>query len=221
MLVLKCKKLDSLIVNVYRPLGTLDVDFHDAMNVFEEAIDTDQAHGEYGTILGTGDWNFRTLKWENYKIKLDLALTGQQIRFAKFLDTYFLSNYVVKPTRESSLLDLVLCNDSNMVTGVKHIINNRFSDNQLLVSSLGGVGVDQSNSEEVRDKLEYLTKIPNYKTDSSDEDLWKKYNEDLNKKVWLDVAKGLSIVDKLNLLYNSIGEVVGETFEEKTDKKKK
>ena len=49
-LIVKCKILDALFINIYRPLDTKDKEWSDALEKIDESIRLSQANGDYRSI---------------------------------------------------------------------------------------------------------------------------------------------------------------------------
>ena len=85
-----------------------------------------QSDGKYQTLVITGDFNMKDLKWDQGIIQIDTSLSDQAENLFIFMNDHFLNNYVTKPTREGNLLDLVMTNDHFLVTHVDHCQNSKF-----------------------------------------------------------------------------------------------
>ena len=59
-LVIKCMKLDSLFLSLYRPPNTTISEWKDVMDQLEQAINMAQSNGGYGTIMMARDFIFPT-----------------------------------------------------------------------------------------------------------------------------------------------------------------
>ena len=67
----------------------------------------------------TGDFNFPRIKWDNASLK------GEDNKFVETIRDCFLSQMIVAPTRnrdgqESNILDLVLVNNPDIISDIKH-----------------------------------------------------------------------------------------------------
>ena len=56
-----------------------------------------KAIGKYDRIFISGNFNFRSLTWENNILKIDQNLTGQQQKLAMLTSKYNLFNAVTQP----------------------------------------------------------------------------------------------------------------------------
>ena len=209
-LVVKCQKLDTLFVVIYRPPDTLSNEWNQALTSLEEAINMAQANGKFKTLLISGDYNFRTLNWAQGSIKLDQSLNFQQEKLAIFMSNFCLFNVVTSPTRENTILDLVLTNDLSFVTKVKSEINVGFSDHNLVICELS---VSLEPQSIVSERINYFTKIPSYNLRNGSEDNWKCYTSDMESVDWWSLADNLNCEQKLLLLYEKIESSVKGNFQ--------
>ena len=77
-LIVKCKVLDVLIVTVYRPPDTSNSEWSDAVIKLESAVTMAQSNGDYKSLLITGDFNMRNLKWNNGMICIQKNMTSRK-----------------------------------------------------------------------------------------------------------------------------------------------
>ena len=94
ILTIKCKKLDTIYMVVYRPPDTCDSEWSEAINYINDTIDTIQANGGYNNIVISGDFNFSNLTWDRNILKIELNLSRQQQMLAQLLSKYDLFNMV-------------------------------------------------------------------------------------------------------------------------------
>ncbi|XP_049273371.1 uncharacterized protein LOC125759117, partial [Rhipicephalus sanguineus] len=80
-----------------------------------------------------GDFNLPNFNWTAGRVAGD----GSRIysEFEELLGLYGLQQYVLEPTRENSILDLVLCNEPNLVSGIT--VCPGISDHRAVVAELG------------------------------------------------------------------------------------
>ena len=69
-LVVKCKTLDTLFITVYRPPDTSNSEWNEAVVKLEEVINLTKANGDYSTLMITGDFNMKNLKWNDGMISI-------------------------------------------------------------------------------------------------------------------------------------------------------
>ena len=106
------------------------------MTKFIQNIIDAESKLKHRNILILGDYNLPCIQWPNItepthhysnKDMLDCAET-----LLDFMNTNFLSQYVDKPTRMNTLLDLVLTNDINLVKQVK-AEDSELSDHKMII----------------------------------------------------------------------------------------
>ena len=112
-LILKIKSLDMLLVAMYRPPNTDNDSWIEALEKVNSEIGLAQANGSYSTIIVTGDFNMGKVNWNKGNIEIIPGMSKQEIEFVNFVTNNFLENKVMKPTRNSNILDLVLTNDQS------------------------------------------------------------------------------------------------------------
>ena len=60
--LMKCKKLDTIIITVYRPPDKRDKEWMEAVSHLYETIDEIQAHGGYSITIISGDFKHTCMK---------------------------------------------------------------------------------------------------------------------------------------------------------------
>ena len=158
-MIVKCKKLKSLLICVYRPPSTSNSDLSEALEALDEAIVMSQANGDYDTIVMGGDFNFPSIIWENNLPKISLNLNHQEDEVVNLLYKYSLMNYVNKQTRKENILDLILTNDPELIGNCRVNINSKYSDRNSVICDVN-VGVTTSVSE--NKIMNYMTTVPNF-----------------------------------------------------------
>ena len=78
IVMVKCRKLKSLFICVYRPPSTVNNEWSQAIEALDEAIELAQSHGEYDTVIVGGDFNFPNIIWEENLPKISLNLNKQE-----------------------------------------------------------------------------------------------------------------------------------------------
>ena len=115
-LLVKCKKLDTLFVSVYRPPDTKVNEWNEAISELETTIGMAQSDGNYGTIVMGRDFNLPNIKWENNFPKMELSLNNQEETFVDFLFKFCMFNYVdIETHKGGNTLDLILTNDTSLI----------------------------------------------------------------------------------------------------------
>ena len=77
ILIVKCKKIDSVFVTVYRPPSTNYIQWKNAIQYIENSIEMVQSNGNYNNIIIQGDFNFKNLIWNNGLIDFEIGMCGQ------------------------------------------------------------------------------------------------------------------------------------------------
>lgn len=62
-----------------------------------------------------GDFNMPNIKWENYST---LTKNNKETLFLEYLQSFELKQNINKPTRGENILDLVLCNEENLIRNI-------------------------------------------------------------------------------------------------------
>ena len=168
-------------------------------------------------VIG-GDFNFPNQKWENKWPKIDVGFTDQQEQFVNLVNRFCLYNYVDKPTRVDNILDLILCNDIDMITGCEVDINSKISDHNLVICKINEDTIERV-SECNEEPIEYFTKFPSYAWKKGTPDQWKEYETKLYSNEW-DKSPDLNIEDKLKEFLVKIEEAIKDSFEDLLERKK-
>ena len=59
VVIVACKKLDTLFISVYRTPNTSNNEWKQAVEFIMSNVELSQSHGNYGRILMSGDFNFQ------------------------------------------------------------------------------------------------------------------------------------------------------------------
>jgi len=106
--IVKSKILDTIFVSVYRPPNTQTNEWKEAVEVITKSIELAQSHGDYGTIIMSGDFNFQSLEWDNNQPKIDINLNLQQELLVIMMNDLFLLNVFDIPMhKDNNILDLI------------------------------------------------------------------------------------------------------------------
>ena len=216
-LIVKVRKLRSLVVCIYRPPSTSNDKWSNALSSINDAIELTQANEGYETILVGGDFNFPDIKWEENLPRFDLNLRTQEENFVNFMSEHSLLNYVMSPTRKNNILDFVLTNDSDLIMNTVIEINVSFSDHNTVSCALD---IDFTQSQDSKKFTEYLTSVPKFGWRNSSVEQWKQYENTLNSRVWSEISGNLSVQEKVDILLKNIENAV-LTFENLMEKSPK
>ena len=123
------KKKDKLIIAlVYRSESEGEEMSDKLVKLVNEVCNKGYSH-----ILILGDFNYRTIDWENMSSSSNI-----EKRFIKCISDNYLHQHVDEPTRwrgtdKPSLLDLILTNEENMVTDIEYQAPVGNSDHAVIV----------------------------------------------------------------------------------------
>ena len=102
------------------------------MNRISEAIDMAQVNGSYSNIICSGDFNLKSVKWNEGIMDYEVGMCSQAEILATFMRNYFLLNHVNIPTRLNNVLDLVMSNVPDWFGKTECEINTNFSDHNFV-----------------------------------------------------------------------------------------
>ena len=214
--MVKCRKLKSLFICVYRPPSTVNNEWSQAIEALDEAIELAQSNGEYDTVIVGGDFNFPNIIWEEHLPKISLNLNKQEECFVNFMFKNSLLNYVNKPTRKKNILDLVLTNDTELIGKCEVIVNSNFSDHNTVICETS-IGINENSRNEKI--MEYVTTVPNYGWRKGSVEQWDSYHKLINDHDWNEISAGKNVDDKVKLLFKTIEFAVKESFDNLIERK--
>ena len=99
-LILRLKNPDLILVNIYRPPNASCEDFNDILNEVRKC--TNKLPAPLSNIIIAGDFNFPNTEWDSITISCN-----QAAKLKDLTDRLFLRQYVMSPTRNQNILDLV------------------------------------------------------------------------------------------------------------------
>ena len=76
IVIVTCKNLDTLSISVYWPPSTSNNEWKQGVDFIMNNVELSQAHGNYGRIVMSGDFNFPSLEWKNNRTKTDFYLNS-------------------------------------------------------------------------------------------------------------------------------------------------
>ena len=152
-----------------------------ALDVVNETIELAQANDGYESIIMSGDFNFPGIKWEYNLPRIDLNLSSQEEKFINFMSDHSLMNYVEIPTRNKNILDLVLTNDSELITSTRVEVNSQFSDHYTVHCVLDVNFCDSKICDKI---VEYFTSVPKFGWRNGTTEQWENYENCLKSDVW-------------------------------------
>ena len=109
-----------IIASIYRPPDTSKELFQSSIEFLQKYIDS-TSHGEHYDTLIFGDLNLPCINWNDITIMKNFnKITTECAKiFFTFMEKNLLSQYVDVPTRGKNILDLMLTNNSNLVSHVQ------------------------------------------------------------------------------------------------------
>ena len=211
--IVKVKKLDAIIISLYRPPDTVNNEWNHAIKSLVNDINLCQSNGTYERIILGGDINMSKLHFDdNGFIIYENNMTQQSEKFTEISNNLCLFNIIDKPTRGDKILDLVMTNDKDIFTHVEMEHNQKFSDHNLMTI---GLSFDINSKTKNTDNLEYPNEIPLYNWRYGTKENWDKYRESLDKHNWNDETSDMNIENKIKYFYEIIEDAVKTNFDKK------
>ena len=176
--IVKCKKLDTVFVTIYRPPDTSDEKWCEAMDFIETRLEIAQSHGDYKSVYINGDLNMGNVVWDHKVMCINRTLTYQEELLSIFMNKWNLVNYVTNPThKHGRILDLVMTNDDELVSDIVHVKNDKISDHDILICSTNII-LDKVRKDDFDN---YETKVPfmNWRCGTTEQ--WENYCNELNE----------------------------------------
>ncbi len=221
IVAVKIKALDSIYFSAYRPPDTSTDEWEEAMEALTEAIHITQAHQRFLTVIGSGDFNLPNVDWADTScpaVRLEGASREAMAaaRLFELTDSQFLEQIVKVPTREGNILDLVFSNNTQSISHYEVIHTVIMSDHSLLITVMtDGPGARPSIPAAGN---VYTTKIGEFDMRKGTEETWTSYQSLLSNLDWGSMAAGLSLVDRVKLLEDTIVDAVSNCFPVKGSK---
>ena len=194
------------------------------MNEWKQAIDKMtseiillQSHGKYNNILISGDINFPKANWALINAGIppeSQSVDGIQIRMlTDFMSQFFMTQSVEEATRNNNILDVIISNNSDMISNHKFVKNNKFSDHDTIISELNIM----SNDIQVKTKKIITdTNIPKYDMNNASKKEWDTFSEHINANTWDKVSESITDIDeKVKLLNEHIENAADKSFQSK------
>ena len=222
-LAVKVKIFESIVICMYRPPDTKLEQFEDALNVVQDAIDENmKTDSKCKTILQVGDYNFPFLSWPSRKIyenqiqeekKSDEKKQAEL--FLEYCDKNFLTQYCLTPTRGRNILDLILSNNSSIISTYTTIVNSKFSDHFLLKIWLN-ISYNQSSNEGKRE-YPYTTILQQFDLENANDKDWLRFNSLLETVDFEEETKFMNTKQKLRKFYEVLEGTALEVFKKKKE----
>ena len=131
-IVCEVKSLNAILITIYRPPSAPDSSFEKLLKFIQRTIDEITDNDEYRDIFFTGDFNLPEICWsisEKYTPQTKLSYSATLL--LNFMEDHLLNQYVDKPTRGDNILDLILTNNSNIISHVQSMETN-LSDHNIV-----------------------------------------------------------------------------------------
>ena len=199
-LALKSQRRRLVLITIYRPPTCSTQAFRKALEEIQNALDMLSA--PQPTIIMTGDLNFPLLDWVSEEVAAGTTdMRSQAELFLEFAHMNMIEQYVREPTREDNLLDVVLCNDNNVVIGTR-VDDTILSDHRLLTTRINLPCFEEAGPglEAVREGLGAL----NFHHDHVD---WDKVNQDFAEINWVHELADKNAEDSHQIFVDRIREV--------------
>ena len=113
----------------------------------------------------------------------------------KVMEDNFLSQLILSPTRLGAILDVVMTNNTDLISHTEIRVHPQLSDHSLLVSTLT-CGPRTAPSTGPRANI-YSTSIPAYNTALGTADQWEAYKVEMSKTDWDLLAAELPLAKKI------------------------
>ena len=118
-------------------------------------------------------------------------------------------------------LDLILTNDTTLVSNMRSDVNSNFSDHYFVICDIDiELEKEQSNSDEIS----YLSKVPNFEWKKGTIEQLERYNEKINSNNWYEMFLNMKLSEKVKLFNDIVESAVASIFdnlmENKTCRKK-
>ena len=126
-----------VVFTVYRSPDFQPEDFINIMKNVDEVILLAQATGsKLSFVLGADDFNLKNISWPKTgmpPMENNNSIMGSQINsLLCFMNKHLLNQLVDTPTREESVLDLILSNNKSNISSIKQVVNTVLSDHNSL-----------------------------------------------------------------------------------------
>ena len=223
-------ELDLAIINIYRPPGCATQMFKETVEeikCFIEKIENES--NKTPTIICGGDFNVGMLgAWKRNNIEAFKASVqnkdkidknkGQAVLLVAFAEEYFMKQAVKQGTKFDNILDIILCNDHNLIISCEVNVNKQLSDHNTIKPMFSFHLKELESKEKVKHAT---TTIPTYDVESGDDEDWMRMislldaanlEEKMNDEV--------SVTKMTNILLQSIETKVKKTFKPKENFKK-
>jgi hypothetical protein len=189
--VLKIRDLESIVFSIYRPPDTKEIELSQALRNVEESIELSQANsGKFSNVIGLGDYNLPMIQWPEGSYPSGDSQTSRQAGLLlTWMQSLFLEQKVLSPTRLNNVLDLVLMSNQEQFSHVTFEEHVALSDHTTVTVFLF-ITKDPPNKDENIGEL-YKTTVPLYNMKMADTEDWVRYRMMMDRVNWTEEAAGL------------------------------
>ena len=192
--VISIPKVDTILINLYRPPSCPKQAFENAILKVSQSIDT--LEGKFPTIIMCGDFNMPTVDWCNNKYTGGTKDSNIQIKILfEFMNKYSLSQMVKVPTRLNNTLDLLLTNNQELIMDIQSF-DTTISDHRIMIAHT--YFMDCADIHDETDNRTGFNEL-NFHESSID---WAQLNLDLSAINWEYEMRSNDIHVKLQVFYD-------------------
>ena len=131
-IVCELNSIKAILITIYRPPGAPDSSFENLLKFIQRCITETTDNNEYRDIFFTGDFNLPEICWPICeKQTTQTKLSQSATLLLNFMEEHLLNQYVDKPTRGDNILDLILTNNSNIISHIQSLETN-LSDHNII-----------------------------------------------------------------------------------------
>jgi exonuclease III len=131
LVVVYVGSLNLVIANCYRPPRTRFDTFEQALNILIGILEN--LPNQQTEVLILGDFNFPTIDWRALIVGVGVAADerNQAQRLMDMIESNFLTQFVLEPTRSKNILDLIISNSHGIMHSYK-VFETAMSDHNMI-----------------------------------------------------------------------------------------
>ena len=119
------------------PPSTQAAQWEEALGAISESVELTQSHGKFSNIVLLGDLNLRDVNWNissSDDFSVSSGVKGRAARvILKWMEEQFMEQLICDPTRNNSLLDVVMSNNPVLFSHHEVMVHPRLSDHSLIM----------------------------------------------------------------------------------------
>ena len=201
ILAIHLRSLNLVVVNVYRPPECNPDCFKQSLDQVASTLISLPA--PLPEVMVVGDLNFPHMDWSSGVVVDGPAEERRQAVILKsFMDDWCLRQYVDQPTREKNILDVVLCNNQDLIGEIR-TEKTTFSDHRWLF-----IETNVSTRKNKTDLLERKFQSPfdelNFHNEAID---WITMKQELSEIDWFGELEGRPVDEKYDIFMSKTLEV--------------